>query len=69
MSGSGLDMSGNPYWNPAKGPDMSGSVAGHVRQDSLEPGQEAGYVRADRRFWWRIDLDYLHFTNSLRHPL
>jgi hypothetical protein len=54
---------------PGRGPDMSGSVAGHVRQDSLEPGQEAGYVRPDRRFWWRIDLDYLHFTNSLRHSL
>jgi len=47
---------------------MSGSEAGHVRITLLEPGLEAGHVRPDRRFWWKIEFDYLHFTNSLRHP-
>jgi len=64
----GPDMSGKLLWNPAMRPDKSGPGAGFVRLASLEPGQEAGYVRPDRRFWWMIDLEYLHFTNSLRHP-
>jgi hypothetical protein len=62
------DMSGQPLWNPAWGPDMSGLGlshwenlvrsdmsglgAGHVRPTSLEFGLEAGYVWPDRSFWW-----------------
>jgi hypothetical protein len=58
----GVDMSDQPLWNPAWGPDMSGLGlthrgnlvrsdiselgVGHVRPTSLKFGYRAGYVRS-----------------------